>query len=209
MSRRRDRERRPARRKPFRQPKKRILVVCEGKQSEPQYLTQFNQVHRESNVYLEIARETGVPKTLVQIAKRQLTKSKAAFRRERDPWLLFDEIWCVFDVDEHPNFTDAVQMARANGIELAISNPNFELWLLLHFQDSPGMQHRDQIASLLRRHVTGYEKHVDYITHRYADGYSDAVMRARRLDEIAENAKTPGHNPTTGVYRLTESIRTE
>ena len=29
------------------------------------------------------------------------------------------------------------------------------------------------------------------------------------MDEFAENASEPGRNPTTGVYKLTELIRTE
>jgi hypothetical protein len=46
-----------------------------------------------------------------------------------------DEVWCVFDVDEHPKLAEARDQANANGIQLAVSNPCFELWLLLHFQE--------------------------------------------------------------------------
>jgi RloB-like protein len=116
-------------------------------------------------------------------------------------------VWCVFDVDDHTRFDDAVQMARDNGIELAVSNPCFELWLLLHFQDSPGMRGRTRIQKLLRQHVPGYDKKVEYAT--YDPGYGEAVTRAERLNEAAEKDGEPGRNATTGVYRLTESIREE
>ena len=52
-----------------------------------------------------------------------------------------------------------------------------------------------------------YDKHVDYAT--YSAGYQQAVMRAKRMDESAESDNDPDRNPTTGVYKLTELIRTK
>jgi len=205
---RRDRERRPARRVPFLEPKPRILVVCEGEVTEPQYLIGFKNACRNSRVDVEISPEHGVdPKTLVEDAKARKKKADKAAENERDENLKYDSVWAVFDVDDHAHIPDAVQMARDNGIDLAISNPSFELWLLLHFRDNPGMKSREVVARLLRTHDKGYHKHVDY--HRYKEGYSQAVSRAKRLDTIANDAGTPAWNcnPTTGVHRLTESIR--
>lgn len=185
--------------------RKRILVVCEGEKTECEYLKQFSQAHRTSKVKLDFARERGVPKTLVDIAKG----FKARSIGHAEPYDEFDEFWCVFDIDDHPNIADAVQTARDNGIELAISNPCFELWLLLHFRDPPGQNHRNAIVELLRKSVPNYNKHVDYVKDGYADGYLAAVNGASHLDRLAEQAHDVGRNPTTGVYRLTESIRTE
>ncbi len=113
-------------------------------------------------------------------------------------------MWCVFDVDEHPRLGDAKVMAAAHDINLAISNPCFELWLILHLRESPGMQHRHAMQDLLESLVPGYEKHVDF--PRYAPGYPLAVRRAMRLDALANDVGTPGHNPTSNVYELTELI---
>lgn len=96
-------------------------------------------------------------------------------------------------------------MADANGIDLAVSNPSFELWLLLHFATC-GMQHRHKIAEMLEGYVPGYDKGVSF--NSYKDGYLQAVARARRLAEEATSDGEPYRNPTTGVYRLTELIRT-
>ncbi len=96
-------------------------------------------------------------------------------------------------------------MARDNGIELAISNPSFELWLILHFRDNPGAQHRDRMTEIIRGFLSPYDKHVEF--GRFAHGYNDAVERARRLDQMADEEGESGRNPTTGVWRLTESIR--
>ena len=56
-------------------------------------------------------------------------------------------------MDDHPNIPEAKQMAKANDINLAISNPSFELWLLLHFRSGPGAKHRDEIVKMLKKFV--------------------------------------------------------
>jgi hypothetical protein len=154
-----------------------------------------------------VAEEHGVPRTLVEIAKKYKREAEDQAARERDDNLLYDSVWCVFDVDTHPRVADAKEMARDNGIELAISNPCIELWLLLHFRDSPGMQSHTKLQEMLTKHVPKYDKHVDYAT--YSAGYAQAVVRAERMDKVAESAEEVGRNPTTGVYRLTEVIRGE
>jgi hypothetical protein len=143
----------------------------------------------------------------VEIAKRYKKDAEEGAARERDDNIAFDSVWCVFDFDEHPHIPDAKQMARDNGIDLAISNPCFELWLLLHFRENPGMQFRSKIQRMLTEFVPEYEKHVDYA--RYAVGYPAAVTRAGQMDQAAEDAGESNRNPTTGVYKLTELIRGE
>jgi RloB-like protein len=195
----------PARRPSFREPKPLILIVCEGKNTEPQYLDGFLRACRNPRVKIRIAREQGVPRSIVEIAKENKKAAEADAKRRGDENLAYDSVWCVFDVDEHPHIHDALQVARDNGVELAISNPCFELWLLLHFRESPGMQHRHKLKEMLKTHVPGYDKRVEYAI--YSDGYSNAVVRAIRL---ATNAPTPGGfppNPSTGIFRLTELIR--
>jgi hypothetical protein len=206
MSNARDRRRRPGRPKAFREPKPRFLVVTEGKVTEREYLNGLNDICR--NVLVEVAPGGGAdPKKLVEFAKQRKTEAEGAARGE-DPNLAYEEVWCVFDIDEWPNVGEARQMAQSGGIRLAISNPRFELWLLLHFQDSPGQQHGAKMTAMLKKRVPEYDKHVDYAKH-YSAGYQQAVVRATRMDEAADEAGESGRNPTTGVYRLTELIRGE
>ena len=203
----RNRERRRARREPFRAPKPLILVVTEGEATEPEYLKGFARAATNPRVRIEVRGGVGVPKTIVESAKEHKREAEKRARREKDENLLFDEVWCVFDIDEHPNIPDAKQMARDNGIKLAISNPCIEIWLWLHFADQPGALHRHALQSRMKKHIPNYDKHVEYSD--YAAGYDEAVERASRLDENAEADDDEGRNPTTGVWRLTESIRSD
>lgn len=46
-------------------------------------------------------------------------------------------VWAVFDRDKHSGITDAIRLAKDNGIHVAFSTPSFDLWLWLHF--APGV----------------------------------------------------------------------
>ena len=148
MSDRRNRSRRPGRREPFQDSKPIILIVCEGEKTEPQYFDGFRKAYRNPRVDIEICSEHGVPLTLVKIAKRRKQERREVADRERDENIAYDSVWCVFDVDDHPQINEAKQMAKTNEIDLAISNPCFELWLILHFRNNPGMQHRDRLREI-------------------------------------------------------------
>jgi hypothetical protein len=202
----RNRTRRPARHASFKHPKPVILVVTEGEITEPEYLNGFAKAMKNSRVRVEVVGGVGVPKTIVERAKSLKQDAEKKARRQSDENLRYDEVWCVFDVDQHPYIPDAKQMARDNQMQLAISNPCIELWLWLHLAEQPGMQHRHDLLDMIKTHIPNYNKHVKY--SEYAPGYENAVRRAKRLDADAESVNEGGRNPTTGVWRLTESIRT-
>ena len=149
----------------------------------------------------------GVPKTIVE---RAAAKKKAAARharRMRDGELAYDEVWCVFDVDAHPNLQEAVIQARDNGIKLAISSPCFELWLLLHFRDHRSHEERHEIQKRCCACVSGYSKRIPEKIYRLLEGcYAEAVGRALALEAWHITRGTEGSNPSTQVHRLTERL---
>ncbi|HZG53016.1 MAG TPA: RloB family protein [Pyrinomonadaceae bacterium] len=198
-------EQRPLRRRrPFLEPRKRILIVCEGKVTEPQYFEAFSQEERNRLVDVVIDDASGVPKTLVERAVQRKKRAEQEAKHARDDNLKYDEVWCVFDVDQHPNLPDARQQARDNEIKLAVSNPCFELWLLLHFSEQTAHIERHVAASSLRTHIRGYRKHVPF--DKLRSGYEDAVRRAKLLERRATDSGDESGNPSTKVYCLTERI---
>jgi hypothetical protein len=113
-------------------------------------------------------------------------------------------VWCAFDVDDHPNMAEAKQQALANGLHLAISNPCFELWVLLHFQDQRSHQGRAWIQTACRRHLPDFVKEVPY--DQINPRYNDALDRASALANWQGQQGRPDGNPSTGVHNLTERI---
>ena len=119
-----------------------------------------------------------------------------------------DEFWCVFDVEwprNHPGLR-AIEQARANSIQLAISNPCFELWLILHFQDHSSWLDNNQ-ARRLRRQLDGSgDKGLD--SGKYMPFTADAARRAAGLDarHLRDGTVFPHDNPATGMYRLLAAV---
>ena len=188
-----------------RDPKPVILVVSEGEVTEPEYIHGFAAACHNPRVRVETEEGAGVPRSVVETAKKMKSEADGRAAAEKDDNLRYDEVWCVFDFDEHPNVGNTKQMAKDNGIKLAISNPCIELWLWLHFADQPGMQHRHDMQRRLKEHVPGFDKHVAFAA--YAAGYDAARKRAEQLETAAEAAGEADRNPSTGFWRLTESIR--
>lgn len=79
------------------------------------------------------------PKTLVEGAARLLHEDKKDAKKESyDP---FAVVWAVTDVDDFGKNGDklraAVDKGRQNGVEVIISNPCFDVWLIDHKQPCP------------------------------------------------------------------------
>lgn len=191
------------RRRPHRQPKPRFLIVCEGMVTEKCY---FNDVrHTERSLIDPQIESGGTPKTLVERAVDLKRKADSKARKLKDDNQTYEEVWCVFDIDEHPLVPEAKDQARANGIELAISNPCFELWALLHFQDQSAHIERGKVQNLCKQLMPGYEKRLDYEV--LEPRYVDALRRAGDLERWHDSRGTAGANPSTTVYRLVERIK--
>ena len=92
----------------------------------------------------------GVPYT---IAEKAIERAKALgltpkSRRKKESYEKRDEVWAVFDRDDHPRFDEAVVKCEEQNVGVGRSNPCFELWLILHEQDydKPNGRHAMQKA---------------------------------------------------------------
>lgn len=183
-------------------PRRVIRVLTEGAVTEPDYLDLWRR--QSPSVVVDINTETAgyAPLSRVQEARRMKRS-----QRRKDPD--FDEIWCVFDVDDHPNLNSAIAEARDAGIEIAVSNPCFELWLVLHVED--------QTTEVDRHTIQRRAGHLGLIEGKsipeaakgtILHGYESAKSRARACEKRHHlGDRRPGANPSSGVWRLIDSIR--
>jgi len=203
----RHRNRLPARRPSSKYPKRRILLVVEGAVTEKKYFEGLIATLRTAIVEFKVLGGVGVPMTIVETAVRVKRSARERSLAEQDDYLNFNEVWCVFDVDQHPKIPDAIRLAGQQNIQLAISNPCFELWLWLHFAEAPGARTSQELQTMLRAYIPEYRKHV-----RFADleaGVEAAIVRASRLEELAKSAGDELRNPCTGVWRLAKTIQSK
>lgn len=190
-------------RRPYRlrQRRRRFLIYCEGEVTEPAYLLDIRNYLRSPLIDIVIGPKYGRdPKGLVELAIAHRARARRQARLEGDENLLYDEVWCVCDVDEHRRLPDARQQARAHSIELAISNPCIELWFLLHFSNRSAYIERKAAQSALKARVPGYEKEIDFSVLKGKCG--KAKSRAEQLDARAARIGDQYGNPTTGMWRL-------
>jgi hypothetical protein len=100
-------------------------------------------------------------------------------------------------------------LANRNNINLAISNPCIELWFILHFERHTAYIER-QPAQRRAEDLLGCSKVLtDSALSVLAERYDRARDRAIRLDEKhAGDGSPPASNPSSGVWRLIDLIRT-
>lgn len=195
---------RPKRTPAARAARRDLLVFTEGTVTEETYLTYWHRRFRAS-VNVEIHEFHGTPAALVRRAADAKAANERAERKGRGR--THDEVWCVFDVDEHPHLADAIEMAAANGIRVAISNPCIELWFLLHFADQTAYLSRHEAQARAKTHL-GAGKGLDGATlELLASRYLDARSRAQQLDTKHEGDGTPAPaNPSSGAWRIVDAI---
>lgn len=185
-----------------------VLVLTEGSVTEISYLRALKMILRRAFELPNIPLEHGDPLTLVELAKQNRSNLEKEAKRTNDPKTSLDEVWCVFDRDEHDRsrLSQAIDNARAANISVAFSNPCFELWLLLHYREQPGDQHRHDIQDAVGVYIPGYKKYVPVEVVSDPSRIAAAIQRARALAEQAEEEGDPHRSPTTGVYRLVCSL---
>ena len=196
----------PRRHHPTREPRRVLRVLTEGETTEPGYLSGW--ARRNARIHLDLdPSDTGMtPDALVRRAKEHVRRNRRRSKRE-DPH--FDEIWCVFDTDEHPNLPRAIDDARQSGIEVAVSNPCFELWLVLHVEDQTAHVHRRDVQRRANElGLSDGKKITNAAGSQLIKTFETAKQRARALDERHEgNDSPPRSNPSTDVWRLVDRIR--
>ena len=148
----------------------------------------------------------GVPASLIEQAVKRQRDERRDQKRGRGR--SYDEIWCVFDVDEHPDLPRVRDLGRRHEIHLAISNPCLELWFILHLEDQWAWIDRHQ-AQERSQELFGCGKVLSSdALEALFDRYDDAAERARALEHRHIDAgSSPEENPSSGVWRLIESIR--
>ena len=71
-----------------------------------------------------------------------------------------DEAWVVVDVDDNEGeLGDLLEWCDSHpGYHLAVSNPKFELFLVMHFERANGCTTAAKVDAALKRYMLGYDK---------------------------------------------------
>ena len=194
------------RRRGNRTEKRTFLIYCEGLRTEPDYLEALKEVPEtrdRASVEVRIVYEKSgqPPMKLVESAV-----DGPGVENEEDE---IDEIWCVFDVEwpkNHPNLDEALQLAHSHKIRTAVSNPCFEYWLILHFDQPVNWLKTKEAENLRQQFDQSKQKEVD--GNRYMHLRKQAIKHARWVDGWHKRQQNsfPRNNPSSDMHALLEAI---
>jgi len=195
------------RRAPTRDVGQKVIIACEGT-TERRYFNDIRAARRLAALKVILVQRGTDPRGVVRAAINE----REEHRSERNWDAEIDTTWAVYDGDEHrandpTNWHEALDLARGNSIRLAISNPSFEFWYLLHFHDQQAYLTREQALRLLKSHAPDYHKTTSMFPDPLQPLTRTAIERARALEARAIADSLPAHeNPCTGVADLVELL---
>ncbi len=200
------------RRQELRESYERVLIVTEGKKTEPLYLAAVCDHFglNQANIVIDPDSDSS-PSSVVAHANKVMGQNLT------DP---YDRVYCVIDRDTHADFQKAQDQITAwnnrnrnSKIYLIVSTPCFEYWLLLHFiyttkpfgasGDSPC---DELISTKLKKYLSDYEKSdVAIITYLVENKLGTALANAKKTFEAVERTGTD--NPKTEMHILIEYLK--
>jgi hypothetical protein len=187
-----------------------ILIVCEGKNTEPSYFRQFKLTSA----------------TIKAIGNGYNTTSLVNQAIALSQQTTYDQVWCVFDKDQFSanDFNNAITIAAANNFGVAYSNQAFEYWLILHFEDHQGGgMNRDEYDQTINEYINplgatynaegsktiteGFFEILDNIDTKINKPRIElAISRAKRIYNQLTHASPATEESSTTVFRLAEEI---
>ena len=172
-----------------------FVLSTEGTNTEPQYFAMFNDDN--TVVHVRIIKNRGsAPNSVLQQMKRYLREGN--LQANDAAWLIVDkDRWT--DEQLQPLHEWALSADRYG---LAVSNPMFEFWLLLHFEEGNRIRSTRNCIDRLDRYLPNYDKNLQ--VERLQPHVPEAVSRAEDKDS-PPCTNWPRSTGTT-VYRLVKDL---
>lgn len=186
---------------------RKLLIVCEGKNTEVEY---FDKFHVPGVTIVPVG--TGL--STCKLVRKVESIKELQLQRKR--LKKFDEIWVVFDKDDNKDFEDAILLAISLKYKVAYTNQAFEYWFVLHFIDHQGnAMPRTDYANLINEHLKSHGAEYDPKSKHVSDDMFDVLMaflqdaydRASRLLSSKKKLGQEYKESVTTVHNLIHSIK--
>lgn len=200
-------------------PKEKIFVLAyEGNNTEALYFEELkvNERFNDDLIYLVSLRR---PKNDTNSAPIYVFKKLKKEAKDEYNFGAGDELWMIIDRDKWSNIPEISTLCKKEGnFYLALSNPCFELWLLLHlkdlneynpqelkeiFENKKISKKRTYLKRLLGTFFKDGYKDSNPKPERFIPYIDDAIERAKTLDILAEEYPS---SLGSHLYKLVEKI---
>jgi len=196
------------------------LVICEGKQTEPNYFSkavyEINKKILDDKYKLKV-KIVGKGMNTVSLVKA--TDLQVEIDRHRSESLIpYGKIFVVFDKDSFSDkeFNDAVEMCEANGYIPLWSNQAVEYWFLLHFNYVNHRMNRTEYFSKIndcfkrKGLIYKYHKNDKDIYYKLCQYGSLELARTNakkiHLEHLNDRHKPSNSESCTTIYRFFDEI---
>jgi len=193
------------------EPQRRLYVFCEGARTEPAYFDAVQQEFDNAQILVEATGVGGVPSTVADEAIRHAKGLRRGMRGRasgRSSFEEADQVWVVFDQDHHPDVPNVVVRCRDNKVEVAYSNPCFELWLVLHLEPHDRPAEASDVQARLHALYSAYD-HEKSPGPDFSDLLATLAVAEQRASDQAQRRQeegAPSGNPSTTVFQLLRAI---
>jgi len=182
------------------------LIVTEGTKTEPAYFEALKKRIRLTADIEVVASESSDPLNLVKYTEA-LVKRQKKLARKSVTAVEYDEVWVVFDTEAPHSGRDwrnAVNAADSKKFKVALSNPSFDLWFLLHHcYTTKQLIDCDAVIKEIKDATGSYNKSkVD--NESYLNQTATAVENALKLRKY--NEQSGADNPMTNVDLLVTEL---
>lgn len=172
-----------------------FIISTEGSLTEPQYFQIFNTDTKVLHVKV-LNNTASNPGNVLKQIKKYLRRFDLEYS---------DQAWLVIDKDQWQDsqIQPLYDWSHTNPMYgFALSNPKFEYWLLLHFENPRGIRSSQACSNRLKHHLPDYDKHIN--EQKIKPHIQKAIDRAKRQDTppCTDWPRTSG----TTVYRLVEKL---
>ena len=180
-------------------PGKVLIIVCEGKETEPNYFEALRQKFRLSTLSVKVVSGKVAPISVVDCGIEEK-------RKVEEPT---DEIWCVLDTEDpnkNASLSLAIEKAKKANLNLAISNPSFEYWYFIHFEcSSRPFANGQEMKKAIKIHIPDYIENLN-VFPRLDNLTPTAIKNAETLRGHSNESWDIFPNPSTGIDKLVQEI---
>lgn len=209
------------------EPYRKYFFICEGANTETWYFRKLIDIRKSLNIHplidirllekTEEDKDISFPRKLIAFAESQKDNEDISFDRERDKMII------VFDADifeeKVQDYDEVVALGEKENI-IAVSNPAFELFLLLHFENTFEEDIEPNVEQIIRNEKDGNQTFIYKLLlartgvnpkknssiGELAERVNIAIAQEKKINEDIHNCKG---RVTCNIGKIIESIRND
>jgi len=195
-----------------------FVIATEGEKSEECYFETLTseEYYANTSVHIEILSSIdgrSSPRDVIKLLDR--FKREYKIREDDELWLLIDRDKQSWNIDQ---IKEVARLCNQKEYHLGLSNPSFEIWILIHFSDLSEYNSAELREIFENKKVNKNRTKLEKEIIRYNGSYNKSNPNLSKVipkvPQAIKNAKALDQNPNarwinhlgTKVYKLVEKI---